>query len=104
MMRGVVVLGLVLLLGGCSTSECRQAVKKMCAAACVCGAAEGKCALGSESGGLSFDSEGDCRGLFGLGCGSDEADRVDWDACEAALDAPTCTSGRLVIPAACDNE
>lgn len=87
----------------CGESACKQTVEKICARACECGAADGTCAIGDESGGLSFDSASDCRALFGLGCSSDEADSVDWDGCRMALESATCTSGRLVLPQSCDS-
>jgi hypothetical protein len=102
-MRALALMILLLGAAACGESACKATVETICARACECGAADGKCSVGSETGGLSFDSARDCRGLYGLGCSTDEADSVDWEACQAALESPTCTSGRLVLPEACDS-
>jgi hypothetical protein len=101
-MRRAAMLLVLLAAAACGESACKQTADKICARACACGAADGKCAIGDASGGLSFDSASDCRVLFGLGCAADESDRVDWDACREALDSATCTSGRLVLPDSCE--
>lgn len=103
-MRGM-ILAAALAVAACGGgSECKDSVAKLCKKACACGAPQGECAIGDSSGGLSFDSEGDCRALFGLACGSDGADQVDWGACSDALDTATCESDRLVVPASCDSD
>lgn len=103
-MRGMLFGAALLLAAACGGSECKDAAEAICAKACACGAAQGECAIGDASGGLSFDSAGDCRALFGLACSSGGGGDVDWGACQEALETATCESGRLVVPASCDAE
>ena len=97
----------VLAASGCGGGDnaCVETGKKICAAACACGGADG-CIIGDASSAITFKNEADCKALYTFGCSQDDGS-VDFDACKSALANPVCvqsTDGRaLDLPASCES-
>jgi len=76
--------------GGDDDGECAIVNQRVCDLACDC--AEGdacRIQLGAVT--LTHDNPGDCTGFWvNLACMQDEADEVDYAACDAALDSAAC--------------
>ena len=76
--------------GGDDDGECATVNQRVCDLACDC--AEGdacRIQLGAVT--LTHDNPGDCTGFWvNLACMQDEADQVDYAACDAALDSAAC--------------
>jgi len=88
---------------GSDDSPCIKTGKTICAAACNCGGGSG-CAIGDDSGAISFDNNSGCVMLYSLGCSNDDGS-IDFAACQSALASPMCVQSSdgpaLDLPAAC---
>lgn len=85
--------------------SCASMVDTICAAACTCGGAAG-CAVGDESGSLTFDNKQGCVAVYNLACSSEPPAGFSYSACKSALASPMCVASTdgmaLKLPAACD--
>lgn len=85
--------------------SCSSMVDTICAAACSCGGTAG-CAVGDESGALTFDNKQGCVALYNLACSSEPPAGFSYSACKSALATPMCvatTDGMAVkLPPECD--
>lgn len=88
---------------GGGASSCSSVSARLCEKACSCGG----CAVGDESGGFSFDTVGDCKAFFSLGCSAGGAYATP-DACLTAIDEAQCISVSgdqgIDVGTACDAE
>lgn len=91
--------------GGDEGDSCASMVDTICSAACTCGGAAG-CAVGDETGSISFDNKQGCVTLYNLACSSEPPAGFSYSACKSALASPTCVASTdgmvLKLPAVCE--
>lgn len=95
---------------GCDdgASKCEATMEFVCDKGCACPNTEGKCAL--QVGTVltfSFTGKSSCKLLMNQTCSDPQADRIDLDACKAAVTAAQCTppsatvKGSFPVPVSC---
>ena len=95
---------------GCDdgASKCEATMEFVCDKGCACPNTEGKCALQFNAGlTFSFTGKSSCKLLMNQTCSDPQADRIDLDACKAAVTAAQCTppsatvKGSFPVPVSC---